>query len=259
MGQGVFALSKEELLALDVTPEELEHFRPYFDLCDLDRYFIAEESSLSILYSTRQTIPDINKYPGIYNHLHCFRDIMENRRETKKGSNSWWHLHWPRDESLWKKSKILSVQMAFRPTFVPAQGEVLVPFSVNMFVPFESTNEHVDYITGLLNSKLLWKWFRHHAKRRGVGLEINGNVLSMAPIRTINFTNAKEAAMHDELVRSVADMMSVQRDLRRVRIEQQKSVLRQQINAIDRQIDQLVYQLYGLTDDEIAVVEEAVS
>ena len=33
--------------------------------------------------------------------------------------------------------------------------------------------------------------------------------------------------------------------------------LQRQIDATDRQIDQLVYELYGLTDDEIKIVEEA--
>jgi len=32
-------------------------------------------------------------------------------------------------------------------------------------------------------------------------------------------------------------------------------VIQRQIDATDRQIDQLVYQLYGLTDAEIALVE----
>jgi hypothetical protein len=32
---------------------------------------------------------------------------------------------------------------------------------------------------------------------------------------------------------------------------------RREIDATDRQIDQLVYQLYGLTDDEIRIVESA--
>ena len=36
-----------------------------------------------------------------------------------------------------------------------------------------------------------------------------------------------------------------------------KEVLRRQIDATDRQIDRLVYELYELTDDEIAIVEEA--
>jgi hypothetical protein len=36
-----------------------------------------------------------------------------------------------------------------------------------------------------------------------------------------------------------------------------RTVIERQIEATDRQIDQLVYELYGLTDDEIRLVEEA--
>ncbi len=35
-----------------------------------------------------------------------------------------------------------------------------------------------------------------------------------------------------------------------------KTRVRQEIEATDRQIDQLVYELYGLTDEEIEIVEE---
>ena len=37
----------------------------------------------------------------------------------------------------------------------------------------------------------------------------------------------------------------------------EKTAIQRQIDATDRQIDRLVYQLYELTDDEIRVVEEA--
>ena len=36
-----------------------------------------------------------------------------------------------------------------------------------------------------------------------------------------------------------------------------RTVLQRQIEATDRQIDTLVYELYGLTDDEIRIVEES--
>ncbi len=36
-----------------------------------------------------------------------------------------------------------------------------------------------------------------------------------------------------------------------------KTAIGRQIDATDRQIDQLVYEFYGLTDDEIKIVEEA--
>jgi hypothetical protein len=37
----------------------------------------------------------------------------------------------------------------------------------------------------------------------------------------------------------------------------EKTMLQRQIDATDRQIDLLAYELYGLTDDEIAIVEDA--
>ncbi|MGD9841056.1 MAG: hypothetical protein AB7U87_05090 [Candidatus Bipolaricaulis sp.] len=37
----------------------------------------------------------------------------------------------------------------------------------------------------------------------------------------------------------------------------EKTILERQITATDHQIDQLVYKLYGLTADEIKIVEEA--
>lgn len=37
----------------------------------------------------------------------------------------------------------------------------------------------------------------------------------------------------------------------------EKSLIQRQIDATDRQIDQLVYELYGLTDKEIRIGEEA--
>jgi hypothetical protein len=36
-------------------------------------------------------------------------------------------------------------------------------------------------------------------------------------------------------------------------------VLKRQIEATDRQIDELVYTLYGLTEDEVKIVEESFS
>jgi len=41
-------------------------------------------------------------------------------------------------------------------------------------------------------------------------------------------------------------------------LPQEKTQLQRQIAAADRQIDQLVYELYDLTPEEIAIVEEAV-
>jgi hypothetical protein len=209
-----------------------------------------------LIYSTRHTCPEVDAYPNIRAHLLRFRKIMEARRETRSGANSWWQLHWPRDESLWRSRKILSVQMGARPAFVSAERPVYVPFSVNVFVPFDQTEEHLHYITALLNSRLMWKWYRHHAKRRGVGLEINGNVLARTPVRTIDFSDPADKARHDRMVALVGRMLAAKQQLAAATgTKQERHLYERKCAATDEQIDALVCELYGLTPRETASVE----
>jgi hypothetical protein len=59
------------------------------------------------------------------------------------------------------------------------------------------------------------------------------------------------------MVTFVESMLSLHKQLAGANIGHEKTALQRQIDATDRQIDQLVYELYGLTDDEISVVEGA--
>ena len=52
-------------------------------------------------------------------------------------------------------------------------------------------------------------------------------------------------------------MLSLDKELASAKSERDKTVIQRQIGATDRQIDRLVYELYELTDEEIAIVEEA--
>ena len=52
-------------------------------------------------------------------------------------------------------------------------------------------------------------------------------------------------------------MLPLNNNLTSAKMGQGKTVIQRQIEATDRQIDRLVYELYGLTDEEIAIVEEA--
>ncbi len=52
-------------------------------------------------------------------------------------------------------------------------------------------------------------------------------------------------------------MLSLHKDVESTKTAHAKTVLQRQIDATDRQIDRLVYELYDLTDEEIAIVKEA--
>lgn len=257
LGEGVFALTGAEAASLGLSEAESHLLRAYHDLGDLGRYFLAETPSRWLIYSTAETCPRIDDYPVLHAHLARFRPIMEGRRETRLERRRWWQLHWPREETVWKAAKLIAVQMARRPAFVAAAGPVYVPFSVNVFVPHPGTREHLDYLAALLNSRLLWKWFSHHAKRRGVGLEINGHVLAEAPIRTIDFDLAADRAAHDRLARLGREMTQLTIRLRAAGSSPEKAAIDRRLVETDREIDLAVYSLYGLTDAEVTLVEDA--
>jgi hypothetical protein len=78
------------------------------------------------------------------------------------------------------------------------------------------------------------------------------------PIHTINPNDPADIARHDRMVALVMQMLDLNKKLPDVRLDNEKKMLQGQIDATDRQIDTLVYELYGLTEEEIKVVEENV-
>jgi len=75
------------------------------------------------------------------------------------------------------------------------------------------------------------------------------------PLRTINFSDPADKARHDRMVTLVTQMPGLNKKQQDARLDQEKTQLSRQIEATDAAIDKLVYELYGLTEEEIAIVE----
>ena len=253
-GTGVFALTYEELTRLDLSDRERGLIRAYHHLGDLGRYYLAEEASGALIYSTPGTCADIGRFPAIRDHLARFRPIMDARRETRRGVRPWWQLHWPREASLWERPKVVALQMARRPSFVAAWEPLYVPFSANVFVPDTQTREDLNYFAALLNSRLIWKWYRHHAKRRGIGLDLSGGALRKTPIRVIDFSNSRDVAKHDRLVELAGRLTELTQQLRAGDPEK-AAELEAEFSCVDGEVDAVVYDLYELSEKEIGAVE----
>ena len=72
----------------------------------------------------------------------------------------------------------------------------------------------------------------------------------------MGFANPTEKAQHDKLVALVDNMLGLQKKYNEARMERDKELYERQIKIVDVQIDELVYDLYGLTEEEVKVVEE---
>jgi hypothetical protein len=81
--------------------------------------------------------------------------------------------------------------------------------------------------------------------------------LKKLPIPKLDIDNKKDKSRHDQMVVYVDTMLSLNKELQKVKTEHEKMILQRDIKATDKKIDKLVYELYDLTPEEIAIVEES--
>ena len=113
------------------------------------------------------------------------------------------------------------------------------------------------YLLGLLNSKLSTYFVKVVAfdLTMGAFTKVRTNQLARIPIRTINFEDSLNVARHDKMITLVEHMLELYKRLHSSSARYDNSLYERQIDATDAEIDRLVYDLYGLTEEDIAIVE----
>ena len=92
---------------------------------------------------------------------------------------------------------------------------------------------------------------------RGGYFTFKTEYLNPFPLPRVTFTKPTSKARHHKMVELVERMLELHKQLAAAKTEYARTNLQRQIDATDSQIDKLVYDLYGLTDDEIKIVEGA--
>jgi adenine-specific DNA-methyltransferase len=170
-----------------------------------------------------------------------------------KGGTHWWEISGDNNFWLVKKPKILFRHNFEKPVFAFNEGQAIVDSTVCTIASSSL------YLLGLLNSRLLSFVFEKSVQIRSADLPVfSWDDLRMLPIYTPDFENPDDKAGHDRMVALSSEMRDLYRHLDSAKTEREKRLIMQEIGSTDKQIDSLVYGLYGLTAAEIAVVEESV-
>ncbi len=127
--------------------------------------------------------------------------------------------------------------------------------------PSSSTNISMKYMLGILNSRLL-SFLYPLVSNKIVAQSfprLSVRDVKRLPIRNINFSDHDDKVNHDRMVALVNQMLELHKQLASAKTDHDKTVIQRHIDATDRQIDQLVYELYELTEEEIKIVEETIT
>lgn len=117
----------------------------------------------------------------------------------------------------------------------------------------------LKYILGIFNSKLLNYFYTQFIKsKKTVFSEIQARQVGQLPIPSIDLKKAEHKDLHDKIVTQVDKITDLQNSFYKTKNALNKQQLQDQIDHTDRKIDELVYKLYGLTSEEIKIIEDSV-
>jgi hypothetical protein len=111
-------------------------------------------------------------------------------------------------------------------------------------------------LLALLNSQLLaWFFPNISAPFRGNWMSANRQFLSELPIQFGTASGESKSAHQNQMIPFVDQALELHKRLAGTKTPQEKTAIERQISATDAQINKLVYDLYGLTEEEIKIVE----
>jgi hypothetical protein len=187
-------------------------------------------------------------HPSIARHMKL---SFEKGQGPIEPGEHWWETLC--DEQLWcgKHPKIFFPNRFKLPAFMFDEGWAIADHTVSV-IPSSNL-----YLLGLLNSRLILLAFNNfiHTFRTEQKMHTWDDLKNL-PIYTPDFDNPDDKARHDRMVALVTEMLELHKHLSDAKTEYEKRIVIKEIDSIDRQIDSLVYGLYGLTADEIKIIEE---
>jgi len=251
VGDPVFVVPRGFLGTLE--KRESQFLKPSYEPAELDRYFMPDQHTHEMIYLTRANDP--GNLATIESHLSKYREIMESRRENQLGRIEFKHLHWPRDEAFFRRGpKVLCVRKCQRPVCVYTEAPAYVMMAVNVI---RTMRLDLRFLCALLNSRLIYFWLDQSGKKQGDQLQVDKEPLTRIPLLHADDCSKAGPGKTRRIVELVEDMIRLHESTASARDTHRLATGKRQIAATDRQIDQLVYELYGLTDEQIRVVEEA--
>ncbi|MGH9430294.1 MAG: Eco57I restriction-modification methylase domain-containing protein [Terriglobia bacterium] len=222
---------------------------------EIHRYLMSPTSGKQIIYVTPET--KIESFPHSRAALLPYKDQLKKRREAANGKIPWYSLNWPRRKKLFDKPKVLIRQTSERILAAYDADQWYCLKSAIIVQLKDETRGSYKYFLALLNSRLIdFLYDDLVGEQARVFPEVKPVQLLKLPVHTINFSDAADKARHDEIVQKVDAMLEAKGQLAKAKTDRDKTYYENKCGALDRQIDSLVYDRYGLTEEEVQIVEQ---
>jgi len=235
VGEGIFVLSNCEKRKKVWNNDERKIIKPYYTTKEISRYRADKLNNFWILYTGAEINKRIGDFPNLKKHLDKFQKIITS-------VNKPYGLHRTREERIFLGEKILSIRKCVRPSCALVDFPCYVS---RAFLIIRSARVDLKFLLAILNSNLMAFWLLYKGKRQGNQYQIDKVPLKQIPIKNISGT--KQA----QFIKLIDEILAITKDNDYL----ENPTKQAQVRKYERQIDQMVYELYGLTEEEIRIVE----
>ena len=222
------------------------YLKPLYKNSDIKRWQILK-NKYYILYSSPHTpIED----PEFISHISKYKKVLRNVRiRNRENVDSWKFLRrGVLNQRIYSNiPKIVTPYRSPETRFAWNETDFYASQDV-YFITQKKKEFNLKYILAIINSKLYYFWLYHRGKRKGEMLELYKTPLSEIPIKELL---NEEQQPFIELAEKILSLTHSSEYLK----DELKQKLVQELEA---KIDQLVFKLYNLTEEEIAIVEETI-
>lgn len=175
------------------------------------------------------------QYPTVFNHLLGFKEKLSARNKVETGIRYEWYAMQRYASDYYhdfEKPKIMYQKFQVKPCFIFDKEGLFCNDSI-WFIPSDDKT-----LLGILNSKMGWWLIGKYCTAIQSGFQLIWKYFSQIPIATGNSIIRKQ----------IQDIVS---EILRQKKENPES----EIDTLEEEIDKLVYELYGLSEEEIGIVE----
>ena len=256
----VYLISASDVINLHL---EKDLLRPCIRGKQIKRYLL-EEVSEYVVYPYKQIEnktkvieeKDLKIYERLWAYLNNHKTDLAGRPYFEKSTKLWYELWCQRDLKNLSQNKIVVPELSEMNRFAIADCHQFYGDTACGITLLPSVPESIFYILGLLNSRLIEYFYKNTTVPKAGGYYIYKTMfLNNIPIRRIDFSNNDEESKHNHLVRLVNSILVLNTQLSAAKSQNQKISIQRQIDATETKINQFVYDLYGLTANEINIVE----
>ena len=223
IGDGIFVLTDDEIKKLSLNENEKKLLKPLYESELLTKYTYKKDNHKYIIYtdSSFKDISQMKEYPILKKHLDNFKEVITS-------DNKPYGLHRARKEEFFIENKIVSLRKTSEPYFCYLDKP---SYFMAEFYILKTDRINMKYLTGLLNSKLVAFWLRYMGKMQGSNYQIDKEPLMNIPLKIA------DENIENKIIDLVDEIMELKK-------------LNKDTQHLEKKIDEMVYDLYGLTKDE---------